>query len=350
MDIASGVIAGVLWGVIPTVLFLFLVWWLDRHEKEPLQLLLVSLVGGLAAFAIMLVLEAALGLRLGLVPAYVSLEDVGPGPRILAEIVKAVVLVVLVYWLGSEFDGPLDGIVYGGVLGAGFALGQNQLYFSSAAMQYWGLESVSFPTELAIAISSFNHAFYSALFGLSLGYLRVAPRPRTVWWVPLLGLAAALGFVLIHDWLPRLSERLAATWPAELLVWIGLLLQLSNGLGLVALGVVVAWAWEQEENVVEEHLRDEVEAGVVTPEDYEALSSSFGRLAREFDALVSRGVHYWLALRQLHELEVELAYRKWHSAKRHALRGPERRHGEAEYRAQIADVRARLARWEGAFR
>jgi RsiW-degrading membrane proteinase PrsW (M82 family) len=350
MDIASGLVAAVLWGLVPAALFLFILWWLDRHEKEPLQLLLVSLVGGLAAFGIMVAVEAVLGLRLGLVPPYVSLEDVGSGPRILAEIVKAIVLVVLVYWLGSEFDGPLDGLVYGGALGAGFALGQNLVYFVSTAVTYGGLETVSFATELAIAVSSFNHAFYSALFGLGLGYLRAAPRSATARWAPVFGLAAALGFVLVHDWLPRLSERLGATWPAEMLVWVGLLLQLSNGLGLVALGIVVAWAWEKEEGVVEGQLRDEVEAGVVTPEDYEALSSSFGRLAREVDALVTRGLHYWLTLRQLHELEIELAYRKWHSAKEHALRGPERHHSEAEYRARIAEVRARLARWEEAFR
>ncbi len=42
---------------------------------------------------------------------------------------KGLALVALFYLARQEFDGPLDGIVYGALIGFGFSMTENLLYF-----------------------------------------------------------------------------------------------------------------------------------------------------------------------------------------------------------------------------
>src|SRR3546814_12754020 len=58
-----------------------------------------------------------------------SLAIVAP---ITEEATKGLFLVLLVVWKRQEFDGVLDGIVYAGFVGIGFAFTENILYLSAA--------------------------------------------------------------------------------------------------------------------------------------------------------------------------------------------------------------------------
>jgi len=51
---------------------------------------------------------------------------------IVEESAKAFILFVLFFWKKDEFDGIVDGIVYAGMVGLGFAMTENILYYGRA--------------------------------------------------------------------------------------------------------------------------------------------------------------------------------------------------------------------------
>ncbi|HEX6293178.1 MAG TPA: PrsW family intramembrane metalloprotease, partial [Herpetosiphonaceae bacterium] len=147
---------------LPTSLYTLVLWWLDRYEKEPLHLLLVTFVWG-AFPALVLAIFAELAVD------GVAQYTFGPGAEstivapIVEELLKAIALIGLFVFARREFNGVLDGIIYGALVGFGFAMSENILYFmaySEELVGVWLLRSVIF---------GFNHAFFTSIVGIALG-------------------------------------------------------------------------------------------------------------------------------------------------------------------------------------
>ena len=103
--------------------------WLDRYEPEPKPLLLYGLLwGAFVATAAALVLGGMGGI-FGAVTDDVSLAVVAP---LTEEAAKGLFLLLLLWWRRGELDGILDGIVYAGMVGIGFAFTENILYLAAA--------------------------------------------------------------------------------------------------------------------------------------------------------------------------------------------------------------------------
>src|SRR3954468_11141288 len=112
--------------VVPPVAFCL---WLDRYEPEPRRLLAGGLLWGVfVATAISLFLEGVGGF-VGGVSDKRMLEL---GAPLAEEASKGLFLLLLLWWRRSELDGVLDGIVYAGMVGVGFAFTENILYLASA--------------------------------------------------------------------------------------------------------------------------------------------------------------------------------------------------------------------------
>jgi len=99
------IVASVLAALAPTVLYTLLVWWADRHEREPLPLLLaVFFWGAVPATAVALILEgagqtmpqASEGIYRG------AILSSALGVPIIEEVVKAVALLAVVTWAARE--------------------------------------------------------------------------------------------------------------------------------------------------------------------------------------------------------------------------------------------------------
>ena len=103
--------------------------WLDRYEPEPRRLLVGGLLWGVfVATAIALLLEGVGGFVGGI-------SDKGMleiGAPVAEEASKGLFLLLLLWWRRAELDGVLDGIVYAGMVGVGFAFTENILYLASA--------------------------------------------------------------------------------------------------------------------------------------------------------------------------------------------------------------------------
>src|SRR5262245_8373227 len=102
---------------------MLLLWWLDRYEKEPISVLALAFIwGGVPSiiFALIFELLADFPLRAidptgGASPAVDLVSVVVVGPFI-EEAFKCFIVLTLFLTFRREFDGVLDGIIYGAVV------------------------------------------------------------------------------------------------------------------------------------------------------------------------------------------------------------------------------------------
>src|SRR3954462_4852646 len=120
---------------VPALVYAGIVLRLDRYEIEPFRTvaacfawgaigaILLSLIGGL-------IFEAALVESFGAEGASVLSTIIGA--PLIEESCKGVAVLVVLLFARSELDDVLDGLVYGALVGVGFAMTENILYFGQA--------------------------------------------------------------------------------------------------------------------------------------------------------------------------------------------------------------------------
>jgi RsiW-degrading membrane proteinase PrsW (M82 family) len=160
---------------IPTLIYAAIVRRVDRFEKEPAKYLVAAFLWG-AIPAAVLALIAQLVLA---IPTQALLGEESPSVNALStsvyapiteEVFKAIAVGMIYLWRRREFDGWVDGIVYGSTVGFGFAYVENILYLSQAASlgEWVGL------FFLRVIIFGFMHGFYTSLTGIGFGLARQA--------------------------------------------------------------------------------------------------------------------------------------------------------------------------------
>jgi len=145
--------------------------WLDRYEPEPRRLLAAGLLwGGFVATAAALVLQGVGGLFVGL-DSDASLAVVAP---VTEEATKGAFLLLLLWWRRAELDGILDGIVYAGMVGIGFAFVENILYLAAAyngtdGTGPGGTSALTATFVVREVFSPFAHPFFTSFTGIGVG-------------------------------------------------------------------------------------------------------------------------------------------------------------------------------------
>ena len=171
--------------------------WLDRYEPEPRALILSALGwGAVVATTIAFILQVIDQVAFG-TPEALSGSIIAP---LTEEAAKGIFVVLLLFARRHELDGILDGIVYAGMVGIGFAFTENILYLASAYMGGddlgpGGLGAATGTFVVRGIFSPFAHPFFTSLVGVGVGY---AVLTRSRFWrvlAPILGYAAA---VLAH--------------------------------------------------------------------------------------------------------------------------------------------------------
>ena len=204
--------------------------WLDRYEPEPKRLLAFGLVwGGFVATAGTLLVEGVGGLVVPLSDE-THLAIVAP---VVEEAAKGAFLVLLLLWRRHELDGILDGIVYAGMVGIGFAFVENILYLGAAyngtdADIPGGTGAFTATFVMRCLLSPFAHPLFTAFTGIGVG-IAVGSRSRAVRFLaPLLGYACG---VLAHG-----------VWNASTAGGLGSFVAVYALLGFPALVAVIAFA------------------------------------------------------------------------------------------------------------
>ncbi len=293
------IVASLLAAVIPTVAYVLIIWWCDRYEKEPMFLLAAAFIwGAIPAILLSLVVEVALDVPLvdysEMSRQLASASVVAP---IVEELAKAIALYFIYRRFRDEFDGVLDGIIYGALVGFGFAMTENFLYLVNTATSE-GWESFGILALLRTIVFGLNHAFYTAFTGAGLGYARNARNPLAKVAVPVLGLLIGMGFHSVHN--------LGATLSGEMLAAIGISLIADAG-GVLVVVAILALALRQERRWIAEELRPEIGI-LLTVDEYHIAQSPWRRLQAQGKAATTRNLTHARNVAQFYRLLAELAF------------------------------------------
>ncbi len=276
---------------IPTALYTLLLWWLDRYEKEPLHLLAVSFFWG-AAPALLLAIGAEVATGGFVESVFGPGTEATLGAPVVEEVLKSGVLVGMFRWARREFDGVLDGIIYGALVGLGFSMSENVLYFLAYNDQFlatWWLRSGLF---------GFNHAFFSSIVGIGLGLVRYKARATQV-----VAFALALGLAISAHMLHNTTVQAGVLGLG--IAWI------ANSGGVLVVLATAILSLRHELDWINTELRDEVAQGVLTRHQFVEVASPALRGRAEVRTLLQHGWLPYRRLRRFHHLLTELAFVKY---------------------------------------
>jgi RsiW-degrading membrane proteinase PrsW (M82 family) len=269
----TGVVVGTLGALLPVgpVVAAFL--WLDRWEPEPPRLLLVAFLWGacfatLAALMVNSSAELATSTVLGDDSA-TTFSAVFIAPWV-EEGVKGAFLFGLVVFRRREFDGVLDGVVYAGMIGAGFAFTENILYLGQAFAT--GMTSGQGDEVLAVLImrgifSPFAHPLFTSMVGIGLGIAANARSLAVRLLTPLLGYLTA---VFLH----ALWNASASFANGAELIPVYLMIMLPM---FVFVLLLVLYQRRREQRIIAAELPGFAAAGWIAPSEVRLLESLAGR-------------------------------------------------------------------------
>ena len=193
-DAPSALAVGVLLAALPVgpVIASFL--WLDRYEPEPVPLLVTAFGwGALVATAAALVLQLADRLVLSTPDSWTG-TVVAP---VTEEGAKGLFILLLLWSRRRVIDGVLDGIVYAGLVGVGFAFTENILYLAGAYMGGNGVGAGGLGSATSLFVvrgifSPFAHPLFTSLIGVGVGIAVTTRSRRWRFLAPVLGYVAAV--------------------------------------------------------------------------------------------------------------------------------------------------------------
>jgi len=306
LETLTAILTIIILAVVPMVLYALFLWWMDRYEKEPLGLILASFLWG-AIPAVILSLIAQIALD---IPASVlfgsSLGTELVGASLIAPITeepfKGLMLLLLMLFFRQEIDTPLDGILYGGLVGFGFATTENFFYFLDA----YGMAGLGGVLELAFyraVLFGLNHALFTGCTGLGIALARTSPRRGVRIAAPLVGLGVAMTLHGLHNFGATLSS---------LTCWALLISLASDWGGVLALLGLLIYFTVREQRILVLYLKDEVGKGTIAPEDYLVICSYWRRVGQRLSALARGEVGRWWRLGTYYRLASELAFARHH--------------------------------------
>lgn len=306
MDIAGLLLAAFLslvFGIVPMAVFAVVLTWFDRYEKEPFLLLFaVFLWGFLFASLAAIVINTFFGVGIFLFTEDMELardSTIVFFSPLIEETVKGIGVVLVLLLFRKEFDSLLDGIIYGGLIGFGFAAAENTLYiFSGYASS--GFSGLLFVALARILLIPFLHASFTALTGLGLAAARLSRRGFAVF-PALAGYVSAIALHALHNAL-TLSTVSAFHLIGFLIDW----------MGVAALMVFVLYLIKIEGDIMRRFLAEEVALGTLTEKQLNNAASP-----------VRRTIYCWTCFDSEHRRDIirfydlagKLAFRKYQQEK-----------------------------------
>lgn len=290
-------VAALLMAVLPVPVYLALALMIDRNEREPRWMLVITFFwGACVATTIAFVLnslgeavvQSGLGDRAG------EIYGGSISAPVVEEVAKGAVLWIIYRRLRHEFDGVVDGIVYATMVGLGFAANENVLYYSVGALED-GVPGALGTFVARGLISPFAHPLFTAMTGIGLGLATRSTKRSVQILAPALGLGAAVG--------------LHSLWNTSVLLDIPFLVY---GVFMVPLFVGMLFFVEyqhwRECHVVGQYLQHDVSSGALYPGELAVLVNLKLRKLALKRARAKGGKHGRRLRRQYHQAATELAF------------------------------------------
>jgi protease PrsW len=250
---------------VPTYFYMRAVRGIDRYEKEPTRYLVAAFLwGAVPAVVVGIIVELILGLPVEAILGEKSLSGQFIDTAIIApaveEILKAGAVAIIYLWRRREFDGWVDGLVYGATAGFGFAFVENVLYV--VGTDTWGEWITLF--LLRVIVFGLMHGFWTSLTGIGFGVARNSTSPGRKGAVILIGLSAAILSHMVHNGALVLANRSEGST---------ILLAVANYLVLLILLLSLRlMAARNDRALLHTYLRDEVPE-ILSPDAYAILCS-----------------------------------------------------------------------------
>jgi RsiW-degrading membrane proteinase PrsW (M82 family) len=288
-------------GFIPMLLFAWVVYWVDRYEKEPVILLSgVFLFGAVIAAGAAFIINTLLGLGVFLFTQSQATTDLTTGALIapiVEESLKAVAILIVFLVFSQEFDSILDGIVYASIVALGFAATENVFYiyrYGFLEQGYQGLLGIVF---IRVVLVGWQHPFYTSFTGIGLAAARLNRSLFVKLFASMVGLTAAIFTHSIHNTLATLLSGNAGLLIGTAVDWTGWFFML----------LILVWAILREQRNMRFQLLEEVQQGIISPHQYKVACSAWSQTATRLSALLSGRYH---STSRFYQICAELAHKK----------------------------------------
>ena len=293
---------GLAMAVLPVPAYVALALWLDRYEPEPARMLATTFLWGasVAVFLSLVVNSVAASIADALLGGLGdTLASVLSAPFV-EETVKGTALLLVFLQARDEFDNVTDGIVYAVMVGLGFAMTENVLYYGRAVAD--GPEG-AWPVFFLRGIATpFAHPLFTAMTGIGLGVARERGHARLPVLAPLAGFAGA---VLLHT-----AWNLSASVDHFMVTYVLVMVPVFAGTLLV-----VRDSLRRESRVIREQLAHLPATGALSAQEREMLCSLRARWLDALAAARRDGLHGWRERARFHRDVTELAFQRWRDAR-----------------------------------
>jgi protease PrsW len=323
MNLFVGVLLSILLGVLPMAILAGLLTLFDRYEREPLLLMAgVFLWGFFISAGVAIIFNTIFGISLFAITGSEGLANIGTAvlsAPIVEESIKGLAVVIVFIYFRNEFDSVLDGVLYGGLVGFGFAAAENINYIFTGFINS-GTEGLVVLVLVRVLLIPFLHATLTAFTGIGLAVGRLN---NGFWRIggPIAGYLAA---IFLH-----FSHNLLASTGLTLVCLLGSLLDWLGFLGMFVFILYLIW---REGKVMQTMLAEEVTLGHLSDAQYRTACSVTGQLAARWGALAGGR---WRHTARLYDACGALAFKKYQLQRL----GPAR---ERDAQANIARLRGQL--------
>ena len=274
--IASGFI-----GFTASLLFAYVLYWLDRYEKEPLLLLGgVFVWGAVVAAGSAFIINTTLGLGIYVFTGSNAATDLATGSVIaplVEETLKGLAVLGVFLLFRHEFDSVLDGIIYAGVAALGFAATENTYYIYTYGFQHGGWSGLLSLTFIRVVLVGWQHPFYTSFIGIGLALARLNRSWLVKIAAPLVGWGLAMFTHAFHNTLASILSGFTGLAVGAFFDWTGWLFMFC----------VILWATWREQQNLKKYLASELQAGTISPAAFATATSAWRQMFARFTAVFS---------------------------------------------------------------
>jgi protease PrsW len=301
MDNAIGFFLSILFGLLPMFFFAYLIYWIDRYEKEPLLLLVSAFLwGALVAAGGAFLVNTVLGIGVFIVTGSESITDLTTGgviAPIVEELLKGFAILIVFILFHNEFDSILDGIVYAAITALGFAATENAYYIYQYGFVAGGIGGLLWLVFVRVILVGWQHPFYTAFTGIGLAIARLNRSYLIKFIVPIIGLGAAMIAHSTHNLIASLLRGGGGLILGTLFDWTGWMVMFF----------FILWALFREQRWISTNLREEVNLGIISLPQYKVACSAWSQMFIRIKALFSGK---FLSTHRFYQVTAELAYKK----------------------------------------
>ena len=254
-------------GFVPMFLYAAFVYWVDRYEKEPMALLGAAFFWGVViAAGGAFIVNTMFGVGIYIFTNSEAAADFGNTSIVapfVEEILKGMAVGIVFLMFRKEFDSILDGIIYGGIVGLGFAATENTLYIFRNGYLENGWGGLVVLVFIRVFVVGWMHAFFTAFTGIGFAVARLNRSVLIKIGAPFVGLGVAIFLHAFHNTFGSLIGGLSGLAIGSLLDWFGWALMFG----------FVIWLITYERGIVKRQLLEEVTSGLISQAQYQKAMS-----------------------------------------------------------------------------